>query len=81
MLPCTVPPALLGALCTCAYLQGDGEGEGLPGMLRPRSGSRNSSSGSSSKQRQQQPLALEEASTILPFAPLGPAPDASAGCG
>jgi hypothetical protein len=60
--------------------QGDGEGEGLPGMLRPRSGSRNCSRGSGSKQRQQ-PLALEEASTILPFAPLGPAPDASAGCG
>lgn len=55
------------------------DGEGLPGMLRPKSGSRSIKSGSSSKQ--QQPLALEEASNILPFAPLGPAPDASAGCG
>lgn len=70
--------AVVLVLLDCVCVQG--EGEGLPG-LRPRSAGSKSSKGSNSSSKQQQPLALEEASSILPFAPLGPAPDASAGCG
>lgn len=76
----TAAMAVAGAAGAAAAKHTQGEGEGLPG-LRPRSGGSRSGKGSSSSSSKQQPLALEEASSILPFAPLGPAPDASAGCG
>lgn len=64
----------------CAYIsllsQTSEEGGGAPGMLRPRSGTRGSKGS-----KQQQSAALEEGSNQLPFVPMGPAPDASAGCG
>lgn len=74
------------------HTQGEDGGAlgGLPGLLpRPRGSKRGGSGGASSsgsgsrRHQQQQHEAVEESSAQqqLPFMPLGPAPDASAGCG
>jgi len=66
----------------CCFQAGDmpagSNDSGFHGLLRTTAGPK---AAKATKQRQQQQLALEEAAQQLPFMPMGPAPDASAGCG